>query len=324
MLFLVTGFTIGTFACSIANTYFFFLLARGVAGAFGGLIGAMALSIIGDVFPFERRSTATGVLMTAFSVASIVGVPAGVFIAGAYGWQMAFVTVGCLGLLALVVIPKGIPSLRGHIAKEKSNPLLPIIDALTIGRQRGALFFNFILILGHFSIIPLLATFLQYNLGFEEWDIGLMYMVGGVVSFIALPQIGKLADRFGNKRIFTIFSVGAILSTLLITGLGDVGVFWGIAAVATLFAVNGGRTVPALTLTTAVVSQQKRGGFMSLRSSVNEAALGIGALISGYIVVQDELTQKLFNYERVGYFAVILGAIAVVLARRLQTVEGGE
>jgi predicted MFS family arabinose efflux permease len=51
--------------------------ARAIAGAFGGVTGATILAIIGDVIPEFRRGAPMGMVMSAFSVASIFGVPAG-------------------------------------------------------------------------------------------------------------------------------------------------------------------------------------------------------------------------------------------------------
>src|SRR6202040_1140318 len=77
LLGLFAGFILGTLLCAIAPSYPLLLLARAVAGAFGGVCGANVLAIIGDAFPDSRRGTATGVVMSAFSIASIMGVPLG-------------------------------------------------------------------------------------------------------------------------------------------------------------------------------------------------------------------------------------------------------
>jgi MFS family permease len=51
------GFLIGTIACGIAPSFHLLIVARIVAGLFGGLIGAQVLSIISDVFSYERRES---------------------------------------------------------------------------------------------------------------------------------------------------------------------------------------------------------------------------------------------------------------------------
>ena len=74
---LFAGFLLGTLACGLTREYYTLLGARALTGAFGGILGGLALTIIADVFPEEQRGRATGVLMSAFALASVLGVPAG-------------------------------------------------------------------------------------------------------------------------------------------------------------------------------------------------------------------------------------------------------
>ena len=60
LVFAYIGFLIGTLACGLAPTYGLLLLARILTGLFGGLIGAQVLSIVADLFGYERRGTAMG------------------------------------------------------------------------------------------------------------------------------------------------------------------------------------------------------------------------------------------------------------------------
>ena len=76
--------------------------ARVATGAFGGILGGMAMAIIGDVFPEHRRGRATGSLMTGFALASVAGVPFGLYLGTNYGWHVPFVVLAIGGLPALV------------------------------------------------------------------------------------------------------------------------------------------------------------------------------------------------------------------------------
>ena len=96
LLFLFAGFTLGTLACAFAPSYGVLLLLRFVTGLFGGTLGALVLAIVGDVIPLERRASAMGWVMTAFSAASVVGVPAGIWIAAEYGWHAPFLVTAAI------------------------------------------------------------------------------------------------------------------------------------------------------------------------------------------------------------------------------------
>ncbi|RYY81219.1 MAG: MFS transporter, partial [Chitinophagaceae bacterium] len=96
LLFGYTGFLLGTIACGFAPSFYALLAARLVAGLFGGLIGAQVLSIISDVFPYERRGQAMGSVMSAFSIASTLGVPFSLYLANLISWHAPFLLVGFL------------------------------------------------------------------------------------------------------------------------------------------------------------------------------------------------------------------------------------
>src|ERR1041384_2647560 len=48
LLVLYFGFSVGTLFCALAPTYQLLVAARAVAGAFGGVVGALILAIVGD------------------------------------------------------------------------------------------------------------------------------------------------------------------------------------------------------------------------------------------------------------------------------------
>ncbi|MEI9913267.1 MAG: MFS transporter [Bacteroidota bacterium] len=55
LIFGYIGFLLGTIACGLAPTYGLLLASRVFAGLFGGILGAQVLSIIADLFTYERR-----------------------------------------------------------------------------------------------------------------------------------------------------------------------------------------------------------------------------------------------------------------------------
>ncbi|MFK7932410.1 MAG: MFS transporter [Saprospiraceae bacterium] len=323
LLSLYVGFTIGTIACSFSSSYEFFLLARSFTGAFGGILAALVLSIIGDVFPFERRAQATGTVMTAFSVASVVGVPAGLYFAAEFGWRAPFLIVGGLSAVVCLIAFFVTPSMRGHLlsGKIQRNPVKIITNITSDPNQLKALLFNVVLVLGHFSIIPFIAPYMQINIGFDEYQITYVYIVGGIFTVVLLPLFGKLSDRFGNPQVFTIASVGALFSIFAITNLPPVSIALALVVTSSYFVVSSGRTVPATTLVTSVVKPENRGSFMSVRSSLVELALAVGSLIAGSIIVNDPVTGTLQNYHLVGYFAIGMSILAVVLVWRLRAID---
>ena len=109
------GFIAGTICCGIAPDPYFLIAARIVTGLFGGLIGAQVLSIIADVFPYEKRGRAMGTIFTAFSIASVFGVPFSLYLANLISWHAPFIFIGIVGLLVIPLISKFLPSMTSHM-----------------------------------------------------------------------------------------------------------------------------------------------------------------------------------------------------------------
>lgn len=317
------GFTIGTWACAFSTSYYMLLAARSLTGVFGGLLSGIVLSIVGDVIPIERRGAAMGLIMTAFAVASVLGVPAGLFLASIYDWSMPFMIVAGIGTLFIFVIHYGMPPIRKHL--EDGVPPVQsfrvIINIFKNANQRKALWFSLIMMLGHFTIIPFIAPYMTANIGFSELEISYIYLIGGLCTMVALPIFGRLSDKHGHQKVFMIMCTLTLIPIFMITNLSDVGIPIALVVTSSFFITASGRSVPATTMITAVVTAKNRGSFMSVRNSVNEFSLGLSSFIAGAIIVENPTTGHLENYNLVGYLAMILSLYAVWVGSKLLLVK---
>ncbi|MCB9266884.1 MAG: MFS transporter [Lewinellaceae bacterium] len=316
------GFTIGTLACAAAPGYLVFLAARSITGAFGGILEALVLSIVGDAIPLKRRAKAMGTVMTAFSVASVIGVPAGIYLAAEFSWRAPFLTVGVLALLLTFCIYFFLPPLRDHLESGniQRNPLRVMGNIFGDANQRRALLFTVILMLGHFTIIPFIAPYMQLNIGFSDYQVTYIYLIGGTLTVFLLPFFGRLADRYGHAIVFTVSSLFALFSIFAITNLPSVSIGLALCATSSFFVVASGRNVPATTMVTSVVRPESRGSFMSVRASVQQMALALSSFLAGLIITKNG-DGSLSNYQYVGYIAIIMSLVAVGVAWRLKLVD---
>ena len=115
LIVLCGGFAAATLLCALAPNYPMLLAARAVAGAFGGMMGAVVFSIIGDIIPEYRRGAATGTVMSAFSLAAVLGLPIGLFLANLSDWRAPFFFLTVLGVLIIAAAWRALPPLRGHL-----------------------------------------------------------------------------------------------------------------------------------------------------------------------------------------------------------------
>jgi MFS transporter, DHA1 family, inner membrane transport protein len=320
LLFAYIGFVIGTFSCALATSFEWLVAARVLAGFFGGMIGAQVLSIVADVFPYERRGTAMGFLMTAFSLASVMGVPLGLKLASWQTWHTPFVAVGIIGMVVIVMIMAWVPPITKHLAASdapKQSPMHVLTDIMASPVQLKALSLSVVLMMGHFMIIPYIAPALVANAGYDKSNLFLIYMVGGLLTIVTSPWVGKLADQRGKFPVFVLFALLSVIPMLLITHIIPIPL-WATLAIAGLFFITvNGRMVPVQALVSGVVDAKHRGGFMSINSSAQQLATGIAANISGAIIIETE-SGRIERYNWVGYLSAALLLISIGLAWRVQ------
>ena len=122
LIFAYTGFLLGTLSCGLAPNYNVLLVSRIFAGVFGGMIGAQVIAIISDLVPFENRGQAMGIVMSSFAVASTLGIPLSLYLSKVFDWHAPFIFIVCMGLIVLVSLFYGIPSMS-DFKQIKSNKL---------------------------------------------------------------------------------------------------------------------------------------------------------------------------------------------------------
>ncbi len=322
LIFSLVGFSIGTFACAMAGTYVFLLLTRAFTGIFGGLIGSLVLAIVSDVFPMERRGKAMGILMAAFSIASVVGVPFSLYLTTQFDWQAPFILLSALGAIAMVLCFR-LPAFTAHVVAKADRPRpKAVLSTMWYDKnQRLALAMGLFLVLGHFSTMPFLTPYMIRNVGFSQDQITYIYLLGGGFTIFTAPVIGRLTDRFKPLKTFRILLLISFVITMIITTLEGQGLYVALAMNTLFFVFASGRMIPAQTLITGAVGSGGRGSFMSIKSSLQQLSAALASVISGLIVVENA-DKSLSNYWMVGIFAILVASITLYIAPKLKVAEG--
>ena len=151
-----------------------------------------------------------------------------------------------------------------------------------------------------FSIIPFIAPSLVGNVGYSEDKIFLIYLVGGILTIFTAPQVGKIADRRGKYPVLYFLpcfpSYPSGWSQFMAHAhVGSIG------HCRFVFITVNGRMIPMQAIVSSVTMPNKRGGFMSINSSVQQLASGIAATIGGAIVAEGP-GGRIEHYSWVGYF----------------------
>lgn len=325
LLFCYAGFIIGTLGCALSPNYHTLLIARIVSGAFGGVSGATVLTLVGDIIPPQRRAGGFGIVMASFAVASVAGVPVGLWLAAKWSWHMPFLMIAGLGFLIWLNFWFRFPNARGHLTDNTASKSRQAFDGLKeilSGKNTlTALLFMVVMVFGHFIIVPFLSPSMVANAGMLEQDLPYIYLAGGIGSFITAPWIGKLADRHGRLMLYTLMILGALTPIYLITHQEPAHLTYILLATATFFIFAGGRFIPGQAIITSSVPARLRGSFMSLNSSVRDLASGGASLIGGHVIMKDAVTGKLLHYPTLGWIAITASLLSILVASRIKPVS---
>jgi DHA1 family inner membrane transport protein len=316
LLVLYAGFGLATLACGLAPTHHTLLAARLAAGAFGGLAGSLVTAMVGDIIPPARRGRAMSYVMTAFPLASVLGVPAGLVLAGRYGWHAPFFLLAACATANVLLATFALPHLRTAVTDHQ--PLRQMREILAHGVHRRAFALGTVLVMSGGVIIPFLAPSFVANVGLDETlQLPFAYAVGGIATAFSTPLIGWLSDRMDRLRLLVIMSGGAVVVVLFITRLGPSSVFTASLMMALFMVTMSGRFAPAMTMITNAVDARYRGGFMSVNAALQQAASGCSSMLAGLFVSRTAAGQ-LAGLPLLGYVSAGFFGLAVLLAFALR------
>lgn len=314
LMFNFTGFIIGTAMCAMAQGFASLLTARIIAGAFGGVLNACVLSLVTELIPFKRRGAAMGVVMSAFSIASVIGVPLGLYLANMFDWHAAFIFICLVAAIFWIASIIYLPAVK--VDHEPTSIVQNLKNFKKILIQPDYLVsfsLTVILAFGVFGIVPFISAYMVKNVGFLEKDLPLIYLVGGMCTIISSRIIGKACDRLGSIKVFRFLALISILPMLLMTHLPPVPIWAALFTCAFFMVFVSGRFIPAMTLISGVVKPKERGTFMSLENAFRQLGAGASSQIAGVIITTSAAGQ-LVGYNIVGYIGVATSIIAIFIA----------
>lgn len=319
LLFFYTGFIAGTVFCGLANSYYLLLAARLITGLFGGVIGSISLAIVTDLYALEQRGRVMGIMQIGISASQVLGIPIGLHFANIWGWQSAFLMIAALAVIIFITIILKFQPVTGHLKMQQEHSVLTHFYK-TIAKRNYRIGFaaTAFLSIGGYMMMPFGSAFAVNNLHVTAAQLPLLFMVAGVSSLIVMPLVGRLSDRFDKYTLFLVASLFMMVMVGIYTNLSPqplwVIMIFNVLMMATIFS----RMIPAIALTTSIPEMQDRGAFMSINSSLQQIAGGIGAVVAGSIVVQKSKFSPLEHYNTLGYIVMIIGLIAIFLLYRVK------
>jgi DHA1 family inner membrane transport protein len=272
LLVLVVIFVIGHVMSAIAPSYGFLMASRVVTsfchGAFVGVASVVAMQMV----PADRRARAVAVVWIGFSMATIIGVPAGSALGHVIGWRWTILLVGALGLVSGIGIAAFVP---GSVSGERAD-LRKEIRVLRRPRLLIALAMSVLLAGGTFSTFTFIVPFLIDVTGLSREAVpGVLFAfgIGGIIGMLTGARLADWKLMPATISIFAALAVTYLLMLLVQTSpslMTGIVVIWGFLVYA-----------PAAPIQVRIVSLASDGP--NLASTLNQSAFNVGNAVGPFL-----------------------------------------
>lgn len=321
LLFFYIGFIVGTIFCGLAYNYSTLFLARIITGVFGGVIGAISMAIITDIFSIQQRGRVMGFVQMAFAGSQILGIPIGLLVADKWGWNYTFFMVVILAFIIGLAVLLKLKPLTEHLKLQNDkNAFQHLLSTIKKKDYRIGFIATAMLSMGGFMLMPFTSAFLVNNVNIAQSNLPLIFLFTGLSSIIIMPIIGKISDKYDKFKLFTIGSIVACVMIVIYTNLVPVPIWLVIIINMILFMGIMSRMVPATALNSAVPDMVDKGAYMSVNSSLQQMAGGLAAIFAGLVVVQPTKTSPIENFNVLGFVMVGLILWCVYLMSRVNKI----
>jgi MFS transporter, ACDE family, multidrug resistance protein len=263
-------------ACALAPNFETLLLLRVLQGVGAASLGALNVTLVGDLFSGRERTTALGYNSSVLNVGT-ASYPAIGGALAAFGWYYPF----ALPLLAIPVALLVLFSLRNpeprndQELKEKAQSVWEQAkNGCVIGLFANT-FVVFVILFG--ALIAYLPSFMSERFGSGSLFIGLVLASTSITAALASTQAGRLAARFSEKALIRTSYLLYAVSLCLVPLVPSV---WLLFVPAMLFGVAQTLNLPnAFSLLNEAAPDENRGAFISLNSTILRLGQTLGPVL---------------------------------------------
>jgi predicted MFS family arabinose efflux permease len=260
-------------------------------------------------------------VMSAFSLASILGVPISLYLALKFSWRAPYVFLAALCSAILLAAWFAIPPVRAHLRRDRErNALAQLKIVFGEANHRRIFAFSGLLVFSGFLVFPFIAPYLVTNVGVSEAELPLVYLIAGIAALLTARMVGRWSDSIGKRRVFAACAVAAAAAAIVMTSLPRSSLAVAVLVSMLMFAASSARMVPAMALITSAAEPRLRGSVMSFNSSIQQLAAGAAAFIAS-LVVSRSAGGELTRYWMIGILSAAGTLACVALARRVRSIE---
>ncbi|MFZ6052948.1 MFS transporter [Halocola ammonii] len=307
-------FGLGGAACFFTTDFQSLLIFRSLQGVGAAALGALNLTLIGDLYEGRNRTAAMGYNSSVLSIGTALYPAVGGALA-MLGWNYIF-------LLPLLAIPIGLivifsldnpePDGNGNFKKYlgdtwRSINQVPVYILFTVS------VITFIILYG--AVITYFPFISGKRFDATSFQIGILMSSMSLSTAVTSTMIGKLTERFSERKLLLFAFVLYAISLSIIPYVSGL---WFLLIPILIFGVAQGMNLPSfMTLLTGFAPLENRAAFMSINGMVLRVGQTLGPVVMGFFFNQ-------FGIDSVYWIGAVLAVVMFFLILFFLKRSGGE
>ncbi|MGM0588581.1 MAG: MFS transporter [Bacteroidota bacterium] len=271
-------FAIGGVGCAQTTDFETLLMLRFVQGIGGAALGTINVTLVGDLYVGNRRSTAMGYNGSVLSVGTAIYPAIGGALA-LLGWYMPFyLTLLALpiGLFALLKLDNPEPDSQQNWKRYLSKVWITLKSKTVIGLF-AANFLTFVMLYG--AMLTYFPVLLDQTYGSSSFIIGVFLTTSSIFTGLISSQLGRLTRYVTSKSLIRLAS---LLYIMVFISIPFIDQFWVLFFPVALFGIAQGINIPSiLDLLTYQAPMQQRAAFLSVNWMILRTGQTVGPLLLG-------------------------------------------
>ena len=277
--FLGMLFPLAYFVSSTHTTLYIIQFGLGLVG---GIIKPVGMAVIGTESSEKSCGRLFGWYNLFFNIAFMSGPLLGGLLFYHRDMSMVVLFLALCMLTSFLILTLFLPR---HVTTSSKKAFDTLPSRLSPGKTHG-LFHLLLAVVGRMTGIAVMISFypvlLSERLLHSNFVFGVLFSIPSVVTCLALPLTGKLADRF-NKTFLTFAGMLISASGLLLAG--QVHCVAGFVTIGLILGIGSGISIPA-SMSMASHMGSNQGKIMGIFHGAANTGFVIGPILAGFVVHQ--------------------------------------
>ena len=321
LLISIFALSISGFITGVTTTFYELFIMRCISGGISGILNALIFSIATEHIPHRQRGKAMAWILSGFSLASVFGVPIGLYLTDHFGFKITYFSIALIFFIVLLGSIIILPNDHKREFVQINLMIRNFLDCVkNVNYWKGYLLLFFISG-AIFVIVPLLSPFAIKNLGMKMTNLEQMYLCGGILTVFTSRIIGNFCDKYGPKKLLNLVSLLSVFPIVIFVNSTDNNGVYFIILGSLMMALMSGLMVPSMTIASFIPTNADISAFNGILNSVRNLGASFFSYLAGLLMITDLATGKFINFYLLGFIYIILMMIVIYIGLTFSRVK---